>query len=80
MRVPRKFEDHLKPTLRYLEEEGVAWEIEHGSKHSYITVNIKGRKVSWFFSRTSSDCRSGLNLRSQVRRSVERHRQLGEEL
>lgn len=76
MKLRPKAEEHIRPVLRYLEEEGIEWQIEYGSKHPCITVTINGRVVSWYFSRTSSDKKSGLNFRSQVRRSVERHRQL----
>lgn len=76
MRQRPKVEEHIRPTLRYLDEEGIAWQIEHRSKHSCLTATINGRNVAWYFSRTSSDRRSGMNFKSQVRRSVERHRQL----
>lgn len=76
MKLRRKAEEHIQPVLSYLEAEGIDWQIERGTKHPCITVAINGRKVSWYFCQTSSDRHSALNFRSQVKRSVERHRQL----
>ena len=79
MKLPRKEANHLQHALRYLESEGIEWQIEYGSKHSCITAILGGRRVCWYYSRTSSDRRAGLNFKSQIKRSVERHRQLQSE-
>ena len=76
MRLPRKAEEHLQFVLSYLDRENIKWQIEHGSKHARIVATVAGTKVSWHFSRTSSDHRAGLNFKSQVKRSVERLRSL----
>lgn len=76
MKLRSKAEQYIRHATRYLDEEGIAWQIEHGSKHGCIVAIVNGRKVSWYFPRSTCDRRAELNFKSQVKRSVERHRQL----
>jgi len=73
--LPRKARDHLAPTLAFLDQENIPYEITHAGKHGCLVLKIGNRTVKWFFAMSPSDGRSTLNFRAQVRRVVQRHRE-----
>lgn len=76
MRLSRKTEEYLQPALAYLENQGIACRVERNIKRVTVRASVNGHPVTWYASYTMSDHRAGLHFEAQVRRAVERFRQL----
>jgi hypothetical protein len=71
----RKTREHIQPTLDFLEQENIPYELGHSSKHGTLVVTVNGHEVRFTFSRSPSDGRSTLNFKAQVKRAILRHRE-----
>ena len=68
--LPRKIREYLEPTINELDSAGIPWEVETGSKHKRLLYNVGGRIFSATICGTPSDKRAALNLRSDVRKNI----------
>lgn len=60
----------LQAMSHVLDEHGIPYTIRHGGKHPQIVFSIDGRTKRRAFPATTSDRRSHLNARSQLKRLV----------
>lgn len=70
VRVPRSIKDLIDMTTRELDEMGIPWELEFCGKHSRLIYTVRGKTIVTTISKSASDRRASLNLRSLVRSSI----------
>ncbi len=75
MKLPKQVREHIAMAIQELDDAGIAWEIEAGSRHYRLMYEVEGKPVMMIVSGSPSDRRSRMNLRSQVKSSIKKDKQ-----
>jgi hypothetical protein len=75
MRIPKQVRETISLTTQLLEEHEIEWQIELFSKHYKLVYWIGGKSFCSSISKSASDNRSRMNLRSDVMKIIKQHKE-----
>lgn len=70
MRITKQVRDYIALAVKELDDAGISWEYEAGSKHHRLVYQVNGKPCVAIVSISPSDRRAALNFRSQVRKTI----------
>lgn len=70
MKITKQVRDYVSLAVKELDEAGIPWEFEAGSKHHRLVYYVNGKPCVATVSISSSDRRAALNFRSQIRKTI----------
>jgi hypothetical protein len=74
MKIDRRLREFISPTTEALEDMNIEWTLDVSHKHPRLLYSVDGKQFFHVVSRSPSDKRSGLNMKSDVCRNIRQHR------
>lgn len=70
MKIEKQIKTIIEPTTNKLDEMGIEWHIERGTKHFKLLYSYNGKRFTQVLSASSSDGRTALNIKGDVMRTI----------
>lgn len=70
LKLDKQIKSVIEPTIKKLDEMGMPWHIQHGTKHAKLLYSYNGKGFTQIISASSSDGRTALNIRGDVMRAI----------
>lgn len=70
MKIEKQIITIITPTTNKLDDMGIPWHIERGTKHFKLLYSYNGKKFTQILSASSSDNRTAMNIKGDVMRTI----------
>ncbi len=74
MKLPRKVREQASLATKMLDEMNIEWKVDVSHKHPRLLYFIDGKTFIQVFSRSASDKRSNLNMKSDICKTIRQQR------
>lgn len=74
MKLPRKVREQASLATKMLDEMNIEWKVDVSHKHPRLLYFIDGKTFIQVFSRSASDKRSSLNMKSDICKTIRQQR------
>ena len=74
MKMPRKMREQASLVTKMLDEMNIEWKVDVSHKHPRLLYFIDGKLFIQVFSRSASDKRSSLNMKSDICKTIRQQR------